>query len=160
MKKFIIRDLATSLTTLVFLIIGITGVMMYFHILDKYTKSMHEILGLFFVVVVLMHIYVNFKPMKNYFRKKVFLLSSIILIAVSGTFVLNVEEGKNPKHILVDAILQTPLTQSLSILQTNIQDAKIKLASKDIKILNANSIKEIASQNSVSPFMIVQIISE
>ena len=50
------RDIATSITTLVFLVIGTTGVLMYFHIFDKYTKEMHEIFGLVFVAAVFLHV--------------------------------------------------------------------------------------------------------
>jgi len=66
------RDIATSATALLFTVIGTTGVLMYFHILDNYTKQMHEILGLAFVVAILLHIMVNFKNMKKYFSKKIF----------------------------------------------------------------------------------------
>jgi len=33
------KSLATSLTTFAFIVMGLTGVLMYFHILDNYTKD-------------------------------------------------------------------------------------------------------------------------
>lgn len=59
MNKFMKRDIATSLTAFLFLVIGTTGVLMYFHLLDNYTKKMHENLGLVFVLVILFHVFFN-----------------------------------------------------------------------------------------------------
>ena len=65
MSKFINKDLATSLTALLFVVIGITGVIMFFHFFDKYVEDMHAILGLVFVAVVFLHVFFNFKSIKN-----------------------------------------------------------------------------------------------
>ena len=61
-----IKSLATPLTSIIFLVVAISGVLMYFHLLDKYTKDVHEIFGLVFVVVSLIHIFFNWKSMKNH----------------------------------------------------------------------------------------------
>jgi len=61
MSKFLKRDIATSLTTFLFIVIGTTGVLMYFHILDSYTKEMHEIMGLAFVAIVFLHVFLTGK---------------------------------------------------------------------------------------------------
>ena len=66
------RDIATSLTSLIFIVIGGTGVLMYFHLFDSYTKELHEIIGLFFVAVVFLHVFFNWNSMRTYFSKKVF----------------------------------------------------------------------------------------
>lgn len=155
------RDIATSLTTTVFFVVGTTGVLMYFHILDKYTKSMHEILGLAFVVVVFGHIFVNWKAMKNYFSKKMFLSAVFITALVALGFIYNssTQKGENPKGLILQSVLKAPINISSEVLSVGFEDAKVKLEKAGISI-NGASIDEIAKNNKTSPFRIVSIITE
>lgn len=159
MNRFITKGIATSLTSAVFLVIGITGVMMYFHILDSYTKNMHEILGLFFVFVVLFHIFFNWKSMKNYFTKKVF-LSSILLIfiVVVGFISTSSSKGMNPKKIIIESVLKSQITDAVNILGSDINSVKLKFKKANIIFDNKSSIIKLAKKNKISPFKIVGII--
>ena len=87
------KDIATSLTSLVFLVVGITGVMMYFHLFTSSVKDLHEILGLLFVVAALFHVLVNFKQMKQYFSKKIFLSLAVVVTIISSGFIINSSAG-------------------------------------------------------------------
>ncbi|BAK72180.1 MAG: DUF4405 domain-containing protein [Arcobacter sp.] len=160
MNKFLKRDIATSFTTFLFLVMGITGVLMYFHILDNYTKEMHEILGLVFVLVIFFHVFFNWKAMKSYFSKKVFLSAGIIISIVALTFILNAKTGENPKAILINKTLEAPIETSFLIFSKNIENAKEKLEKAGIKLEKANSLKELASINKTSPFEIINILSQ
>lgn len=160
MNKFMKRDIATSLTAFLFLIIGTTGVLMYFHLLDNYTKKMHENLGLVFVLVILFHVFFNWKAMKSYFSKKVFLYSGIIISAVALTFILTSKTGENPKTTLINSVLNAPLENSFVIFSESSQIAKEKLEKAGLKIDNAKSLNELAKLNKTSPFKVVSILSE
>jgi len=157
-NRFFARDLATSLTTFLFLVIAISGIMMFFHLFDKYVKELHEILGLAFVTVVLFHVFYNFQSMKSYFFKKVFLLSALSVLVVSLGFVLNTPEAQHPKHIMIKSMFNAPIESSANILEQDILSVKQKLKLKGISIDNASTIKSIADANKMSPFEIVDII--
>lgn len=152
------REIGTSLTALVFIVISITGILMYFHILDSYTKDLHEILGLAFVAVAILHVYVNFKPMKKYFSKKIFLASTALVVAVSLGFILNPKQGGGIKHQILDSVLESPISKSFSVLNIDTNTAMSKLKSAGIKIENANSIQSIAKENKISPLKVANII--
>ena len=154
------RDIATSLTTLIFLVIGITGIFMFFHLFDKYTKELHEILGLAFVVVVIFHVVFNFKSMKQYFSKKVFLLSSIIVAIISLMFIFNAPEGKSSKDIMFNAVFDSNIEKTFVLFEDNIDLAKIKLVDAGLKIEGLSTIKQIAKENKTSPFKILGILSK
>ncbi len=160
MNKFLKRDIATSLTTFLFVVIAITGSFMFFHILDNYTKNLHEILGLAFIAIVFFHVFFNWKSMKSYFTKKTFLFSGIVVLLISLGFILNVKKGVNPKRTIIVSVLNAPIKDSLLLLNSNLNDAKEKLEKEGIKIGEAKSFKEIANQNKTSPFRIVSIISK
>jgi len=153
------RDIATSLTTLVFIVIGTTGIMMYFHILDKYTKEMHEILGLVFVGAVFLHVFFNFNSMKLYFKKKTFLTISILTLLTVGIFVANSPKGDNPKRLIIESVLTSNIEKSFLLFVDDIDFAKIKLEKAGIKVDEAKTIEEIAKKNNLSPFKIIDILT-
>ncbi len=160
MKNFKIRDYATSFTTLMFLVIGISGLMMYFHFYDKYVKELHEIIGLVFVTVALFHVLANWKAMKNYFSKKVFLFAVASTIVVSSVFVINsLGKGDNPKKMLIGKVLNTPTTISFKLLNGDYEKAIEKLKAQNIIVSEGKSINAIAKENNTSPFRIVSIIT-
>lgn len=155
------RDIATSLTSLIFIVIGGTGVLMYFHLFDSYTKELHEIIGLFFVAVVFLHVFFNWNSMRTYFSKKVFLISLLIVSIFSLSFILSPKpEGGDPKKNIIGSVLNASLDKSLAILGLDIDEANIKLEAMGIKINDAKSINDIAKANKKSPFEIVGIISK
>lgn len=159
MSKNTKRDIATSLTSVIFLVIGTTGVMMYFHILDSYTKDMHEILGLAFVVVVLFHIFFNWKSMKNYFSKNIFLSSVLIIFIVAVGFIsTSSNSGINPKKAIIGAVLKLPLEDAINILGADLESVELKFKEYNIKFDEESSIRQLAKKNKTSPFRIVKII--
>jgi len=153
------RDIATSLTTLIFLVIGTTGVMMYFHILDKYTKDMHEIFGLVFVGAVFLHVLFNFNSMIQYFKKKTFFLISIITLLTVIGFIVNAPEEKNHKRLILTTVINTTIDKSFPLFVKDMDLATIKLKEAGIKIDGAKTIREISMINNTSPFKIINILT-
>jgi len=154
------KSIATSLTAILFVIIGISGVLMYFHLLDKYVKELHEIIGLVFVAVVFFHIYYNFKSMKGYFKTKVFWISVVLFSMISLGFILNVKEGENPKRLIIMSVLNAPISESVEILNKDTAKIKSKLKEKGIRLESDDSIMTLSKRHNVSPFEIVDIINE
>ncbi len=158
MSKFLKRDFATSFTTTLFLVIGISGVMMYFHFYDSKVKEMHEVLGLFFVAAILLHVFVNWASMKKYFSKKIFLIASAITLIAAGFFVVTAPSGENPKGTIIKSVLNAPLKDSFKILNVEYDYAIMSLENNGIKINDEVSISKLAKNNKTSPFKIVSII--
>jgi len=121
---------------------------------------MHEILGLVFVLVIFFHVFYNWKAMKSYFSKKVFLVSGIITSLIALVFILNSKPGENPKATLINKTLAAPIENSFIIFSESIENANAKLQKAGIKIENANSLNELAKLNKTSPFEIITILSQ
>lgn len=161
MKKSEQRAIATSLTAGIFLIIGISGLMLFFHVSDALVKSLHEYLGVAFVVVALFHVLYNWSSMKNYFSKKVFLVATVCVLAVSGGFVYNasiVSSGENPKEALIVSMLNAPFENALSVLKIDLNEAKEKLQKAGIQVNDEKSLRDLANANKTSPFRVVSIL--
>jgi membrane protease YdiL (CAAX protease family) len=158
LKKSIQKEWATSLVTYIFLVIGITGVMMFFHILDVYTKQMHEILGLAFVVAAALHIWVNFKSMKNYFSNHRFLFSGVFISSLVLIFILNTQNTPSVKGMIFNSVLEGELSKVIHFLNIDETQAKKQLQQKGIDIQNFDSLRSIAKANKTSPFEILAIM--
>ena len=161
MKKLLNLQFATSATALLFLVIGTSGVMMYFHFYDKYVKEMHEVLGLVFVIAALLHVFIHKSNLIGYAKKPIFQLLSVILLITTILFVADVNEGGiSPKKIIIDSLLQTPLQNSIVVLKANKTEVEKRLLDEGIKVDFSKSIQELAKENKTSPFKIVEIISK
>ena len=154
------KEIATSFTTLIFLVVGTTGVMMYFHLFDNYTKELHEILGLGFVAAVVFHVFFNFKSMKQYFTKKIFFAVSIATLMITLGFILNTPKGEHPKKIVFDKIINGDIKHSFVLLSEDVDLATIKLKEKGILVKDLRTIKDISRINKISPFIIIEIITK
>jgi len=78
MDKKLLKEIATSSVIVAFIGIAITGLMLMADI--KSVNEIHENLGIFLLVAVLSHVYVNFNAFKNYLKNKIFILIFIIMI--------------------------------------------------------------------------------
>ncbi len=155
------RTVATSLTTITFLIIGISGVMMFFKFYDMQVKELHEILGLVFMGAVVFHLFYNWKSMKSYFNKKVFLSSLVAGVLVSAAFVgTSLEQGENPKRTIIESVLKAPINSSLALFKLTNDQATNKLKKANINFDNQTTILAIAQANKTSPFKIIAILTK
>jgi hypothetical protein len=101
------RNFVTPFITIVFLVVALSGLLMFFHIFDGYTEVVHEILGLFFVILTVFHIILNWKALKIHFKKRVFITAAIAVAVIS--VLLIVQQHYNPKF---DTILLERITKS------------------------------------------------
>lgn len=158
--KVWIRESATSLTSLVFVVVGGTGLMLYFHFFESSVKELHETLGLLFVAAALAHVFFNWKGMKRYFPKKLFAAYAVAVALTAGVFIASAPTGPNPKRMLIDKALHAPLPVAFSLLGATPEAAAKLLGEKGIEIKGASSILEVAQQNGVSPFAVVMAFGE
>lgn len=161
MKKILNREIATSFTTTLFLIISISGLFLFFHLFEKQVKELHEILGIGFVIAALLHVMFNFKSMKKYFSKKIFAIAIVLGVLVSGIFVYEgtKQQGENPKALLVQKALNAPLETSFALLGVTLDTAVAKLEKNQIMVKEETTISQIAKSNKTSPFKIVAILN-
>ena len=62
-----LREWATPLTIGTFAVMGVTGVLIFFHSATELNKNVHEWCGLVMVAAVLVHAVVNWPSLKRYF---------------------------------------------------------------------------------------------
>ena len=158
MKKF--RSFATSLTTATFIIVGISGVMLFFNMKSLGAKLIHEYIGLAMMAVCVMHIVANFGSFKGYLRGIKFAsIALIVALCVGAGVMINLNDksgGKPPIKEIAKALSAKTPAQICEF--TNRDCAKIDAL---IAQKNANknaSLKEISAQTQLSETKLLNAI--
>lgn len=154
------RSFITPLITIIFLVVALSGLLMFFHIFDGYTEVVHEILGVIFVVLLVLHVILNWKALKIYFKKRVFILSTIVVAVIS--ILLVIQQQKSPKFdtILIERITNAPIEDVLKVLRVDSIVVVKRLEENGISFIEGASMEEIWINNKVSPKKLFDLIIE
>ena len=154
------RSFITPLITIIFLAVALSGLLMFFHIFDGYTEVVHEILGVIFVVFSVLHVILNWKALKIHFKKRVFILSTIVVAVIS--ILLVIQQQKSPKFdtILIERITNAPIEDVLKVLQVDSIVVVKRLEENGISFIEGASMEEIRINNKVSPKKLFDLIIE
>ena len=154
------RNYVTPFISLVFLVVGISGLLMFFHLFDGYTEVVHEILGLFFVVCAIFHIILNWKALKIHFKKGVFLPALFGVLTVSAILIVS-ERMYPPVDLqIMGKIVKAPIGDAFKALNTNYQEAARRLKAKGISIEKARKLEDLWIQNDTDPEEIIDLLLE
>ena len=146
MKKKDYKTLATTFTAISFLIVGITGIFMFFHLFGDLIKNLHNILGLFFTLAAIFHVIYNWKKMKSYFGNKSFKIISLVAIIISIFFISSNEE-MDPKEEILKSFLNASLEKSVLLLDKDLTTLSKKLRENKMVFSKNDSILQIAKNN-------------
>lgn len=154
------RSFITPLITIIFLVVALSGLLMFFHIFDGFTEVVHEILGVIFVVFSVLHVILNWKALKIHFKKRVFILSTIVVAVIS--ILLVIQQQKSPKFdtILIERITNAPIEDVLKVLQVDSIVVVKRLEENGISFIEGASMEEIWINNKVSPKKLFDLIIE
>jgi len=96
------RNIITPCLAFLYLSVAVTGLFMVFHLLGDVVEDAHKILGLLFLSFSIMHIIINWKSLKSYFKQKFFIVAgcSVLLLVVAL-----VVAGKDEHHHHPDRIV-------------------------------------------------------
>jgi len=154
------RNYITPFISLVFLAVGITGLLMLFHLFDGYTEVVHEILGLFFVICAIFHIILNWKALKIHFKRSVFLPALFAVLTLS--FILIVFEKMYPPIDLqiMDRIVKAPVKDAFKALNIKYEEAANKLKAKGISVESARTLEDLWKNNHADAEEIIDLLLE
>ncbi len=154
------RNYVTPFISLVFLVVGITGVLMFFHLFDGYTEIVHEFLGVFFVICAIFHIILNWKPLKIHFKKGVFIPAALAVAVISILFI--VQQHYNPKvdTIVLGRIVKAPVDDVFKALLVDSVEAVKRLEANGISIEGAVTLEDIWINNNVNPEKVIDLITD
>jgi len=154
------RNYITPFIALVFAVVGITGLMMLFHIFDGFTEVAHEIMGLLFVVCAIFHILVNWKALKIHFNKGV-LLPALLGVLTLTAFLIVMEFLYPPIDLqIIERIVQAPVGDAFRALNIPHDIAAAKLRSLGISVEDADRFEDLWKQTGTDPEKVIDLLLE
>jgi hypothetical protein len=111
-------------------------------------------------VFSVLHVILNWKALKIHFKKRVFILSTIVVAVIS--ILLVIQQQKSPKFdtILIERITNAPIEDVLKVLQVDSIVVVKRLEENGISFIEGASMEEIWINNKVSPKKLFDLIIE
>ncbi|HEY3431303.1 MAG TPA: DUF4405 domain-containing protein [Rhodocyclaceae bacterium] len=119
-----LREWATPLTIGSFILIAVTGVLMFFHLNTGLNKPAHEWLSWILLVGVSLHGAANFGAFKRYFEKRgamTIIGISVVVLALSFLPLGGGRGGKPAQMKATDALLDAPVSLVAQVAGKDVQ---------------------------------------
>lgn len=129
------RDWATPLTVGSFLISGVTGVLLFFHVDTGFNKTAHEWLSWVLLVGVLLHTISNLQSFKRYFAKRNAQIIMGLFVVLLGLSFINVGgDSKPPYFNTIKALSDTPLESVAIVAKITPEETVNRLSKAGFKV--------------------------
>lgn len=157
-KRIFNRAYVTPFIALVFVVVALSGLLMFFHLLDGYTEVVHEILGLAFVLFASLHIFINWASLRTHFKKNVFFPAAVAVLVISVMIVVAQMGYPTVDSLIVNRVVQSPITDVFRMLNVDYEKTVQSLADHGISMENAETLEDIWLNNDVSPEEVIDLI--
>lgn len=145
-------------------VVSISGVMMFFHLGERFVKAAHEWVGIAFAVGMLLHIYTHWRPFKQYFSQRVANAILVLCLAVTTGFVVaslggNSKKERPPFRQIVMTVEQAPLSSVAALLDQSPLEVSQRLQQAGITVSGDNpTLMDIARSNQQSPARLLTVL--
>ncbi|OJW36853.1 MAG: hypothetical protein BGO54_07055 [Sphingobacteriales bacterium 46-32] len=154
------RNYITPFISLVFLVVGLSGLLMLFHLFDGYTEVVHEILGVFFIICAIFHIILNWKALRIHFKKGVFIPALLGVLVLSVILIISERMSPPVDLIIFNKMVKAPINDAFRALDINYEKASEKLKENGLSIEEATTIEDIWINNDSNPEKVIDLIME
>lgn len=154
------RNYVTPFISLVFFVVGLSGLLMFLHLFDGYTEVVHEYLGVLFVVCAVFHIILNWKALKIHFKKGVFIPALLGILTISVILIVGESMYPPVNTIIINKIIKAPINDAFKALEVDYSEATKRLKANGISIEKAATIEEIWITNNTDPEEVIDLIVE
>jgi hypothetical protein len=134
------REWATPVTIGSFMLMAVTGILMFFHLDTGLNKEAHEWLGWAMVVGVVAHLLANLAGFKRYFARPAALaIVGVFAVILAGSFFVQEDEGGgNPVRKVMPAISSAPLSALAPLAHRSADDIVADLRAAGFKVASAD----------------------
>lgn len=159
-KPFTLRTWSTPLTIGSFILMTVTGVLMFFDVVPGYLSFAHEWFSWFFLLGASGHIAVNFRPVtkhlrSNWGRANVAIFAVVLVVS---TFSFGRITAPQLKWPISNALIEAPLSALADVTRTDSAELLAKLKTHGITATHDQNIKELAETHGKDEFHILGIV--
>lgn len=130
------QELLTTITTALFLVIAVTGIMLLLGVAEGAVKGAHEWLGLAFALGAAAHGVYHWRAILAYARRPV--LWIVIAVALVATFAFIAPSqsvhGPNPMRATIEMVSQAPLERVAGLMNVDAGKLEAKLRAAGVQL--------------------------
>lgn len=148
MNRF--RTWAGALTIGSFIVMSVTGILMFFHLNIGMIKLAHELMSWLFVIGAVAHVVVNWKAFFGYFRTPLgaAIIGIVVLLGAVSFLPMGGPHGRPPFMEIMAAMEQASLELVAQVLKRDPQTLIQQLQAQGIQVRQpTQTLAEIAAQN-------------
>lgn len=148
-----IQRYATAATAALFLVTGVSGVFMFFHVGGKMFTSLHEWLGMLFVAAAALHLIRNGRGMVKVIRttRARVLFGLVGAAAVAFIATSTGTSAGNPIVELARAVEKAPIAAVAPVLGVTVEDLAVRLRGAGVDVTGADqTFAELAADHGVA----------
>lgn len=148
-----LRRYATQVTTALALVVGVSGVMMFFHLGQDAVEGLHEWLGMAFVVAAVLHaVRHRHGVVAMMGQTRMRLLFAAAAVATFAFVALPSAKGPNPFHQATEAMMRAPLKDVAPVVGVSVQDLTARLRAAGFAVADSTqSLEAIARTQGAHP---------
>ncbi len=147
------RKVITPITGALSLVIGISGVMLFFHFGEGLVKEAHEWLGMAFVAAIVIHLALNWAAFKQHFRRPAAWVGTGVVSALSVMFLVTSLSGtphENPTRSIMHSIETAAVSDLAPVFKISQSDLIQKLDQAGVVIeTGQETLRELAGKSGV-----------
>ena len=156
MNTATLRRWATPMTIGAFMLMSITGILMFFHIQLGITKVAHEWLSWAMVIAVSLHVVTNWKVFARYFSQKaaVGIIGLFAVLLLTSMLIPGGDERRGPPGAMQASkvLMNAPLDKLAGITGNTLEGLQVKLQQQGLKLdATMVSLDDVAKQNQRNP---------
>jgi peptidoglycan/LPS O-acetylase OafA/YrhL len=143
------REWATPMTIGAFLLMAVTGILMFFHLDTGLNKEAHEWLGWAMVAGVALHSVANWGAFTRHLgRRSAQAIVGVFALVLMGSFFIQPDQNDgNPAKLAISTVLSAPLSQVARLSGQSPQALSDKLTQAGFKVASTEqSLAQIAGQ--------------
>ncbi len=156
-----IKKIATPITIGAFVLMSVTGILMFFHANIALNKLAHEWLGWAFVAGGLAHLFSHYRSFFKYLQNpKAIALIAVFIVILIGSFFQLTKEAPNPTKSVMKAVNNTPIAALFPLTQKSGEEILANLAAKGFEVRDPQfeTIENLSNGNREKSKEIINII--
>lgn len=154
------KKYATTPVIALFLIVSVTGMLLFFHLGGGSSKVIHEWLGIAFIVFGLLHALANWKPFAKYFGGMKGIAIAVMILIPAGFMVATPSSTQPPVKAVFMKVMKAPLSNVAALSGLSAEELATQLQAKGYQVSNlSDSLEVIAKANAKSPMDLMTLIA-
>jgi len=159
-KPFSLRTWSTPLTIGSFILMAVTGVLMFFDVVPGYLSFAHEWCSWLFLVGAAGHMAVNYRPLARHLqsswgRASVAIFGIALVVSMFSFGRITAPQLKWP---ISNALVEAPLSVLADVTRTEPGDLLAKLKTHGITATPEKNIKKLAEEHHMDEFHILGLL--